>query len=372
MPNIIQRYIFKEFFTATFISVFLFVFVLIVGNAIKEVLPLLASGKITWLFFSNIMIRLIPSMVAYALPLGLLTATLIVLGKLSSNNELVAMRAAGISLLNIISPIILITILATVFSISINYYYGPSSITYYRSALANVIRQNPLKFIQSGTFVKDFPGYIFFIEKKENEWVENCWIWELNSSMPSGINLLMHSNKGYLRYDCEKDNIVLTLIGGIAEKYSEKYGEFGGTHIVFQNTSISLPLKNLLGSNTFYKKIGYMSLPELLQERYKINKNDPATLQRKISIQLEIQKNAVMAFATLALVLIAIPLGIKVGRSETSANIAVAVALALAYYFVVMAISWLESKPYLRPDILVWIPNILFQTTGIFFILKKS
>ena len=105
MLSTLQRYLFKQFFFTSLNTIGLFVFVLIVGNALKEVLPLLASGKIEWSFFFNTLFHLIPSMVAYALPLGMLTATLLVLGKLSSQNELIAMKASGLSLYYILAPL---------------------------------------------------------------------------------------------------------------------------------------------------------------------------------------------------------------------------------------------------------------------------
>ena len=169
----------------------------------------------------------------------------------------------------------------------------------------------------------------------------------------------MHSEKGFLRYDEKQNSIILTLMHGMGEKYTtQANGQVETQPIVFENTAVSLPLNNLLGSSTFVKRLGYMTLTELLQQRRQAIKNN------KIIINLEIQKHVVMSFAILSLVLIAIPLGIKLSRAETSANIVLAVALALSFYFIVMAISWLESKPYLRPDLLVWCPNILFQGLG--------
>ena len=103
-----------------------------------------------------------------------------------------------------------------------------------------------------------------------------------------------------------------------------------------------------------------MTLHEIMKERKKA-----PSRAGKIVANLEIQKEAVMSFAILSLILIAIPLGIKLSRAETSANIVLAVALALSFYFIVMAISWLESKPNLRPDILIWLPNVVFQCLGI-------
>ena len=362
MPNTLQRYLFRQFFFTSINTVALFVGVLIVGNALKEVLPLLVSGKVDISFFFNILFHLIPSMVAYALPLGLLTATLLVLGRLSSQNELIAMKASGISLYSIIAPLVLIASCGTLFALCVNFYWGPNSISYYRSALSGIIQKKPLQFIQEGSFVKDFPGYMFYIERKRNDWVDHCWLWELDDRQVNGVNVFLHSEKGFLRYDEKENSIILTLLQGVGEKYSTSAKGIETQSIAFENTVVSLPLRSLLGGNHFTKRLGYMTLSELLQERQKLQDKSK---NHRVVIDLEIQKNAIMSFAVLSLVLVAIPLGIKLSRAETSANIVLAVGLALGFYFIVMAISWLETRPQYRPDLLVWLPNISFQILGI-------
>ncbi len=367
MPNTLQRYLFKQFFWTSLSTVALFVFVLIIGNALKEVLPLLASGKIEWSFFFNTLFHLVPSMVAYSLPLGILTATLLVLGRLSAHNELIAMKASGISLYAIISPLVWIASVCTLFALLVNFHWGPHSIVYYRSALANIIRQKPLQFIQEGAFVKDFPGYMFYIEKKRNDWVDQCWLWELDAQQNSGVNVFLHAEKGYLRYDTGKNSLILTLLNGVGEKYTTHSKTVMDTQaITFESTEVSLPLETLLGKNAFHKRLGYMTLTELLREKRKVQHSTKGTAEcaYKITTRLEIERNAVMSFAVFSLVLLAVPLGIKLSRAETSANVVLAIALALGFYFIVMAISWLESRPQWRPDILVWLPNFFFQILG--------
>ncbi len=364
MPNLLQRYLLRQFFFAAFNTVLLFVFVLVAGNAVKDILPLLASGKIEWSFFFDTLFHLIPSMIAYSLPLGILTATLLVLGRLSSQNELIAMKASGLSLWRIIAPLLLMSAIGVIFTLIVNFHWGPHSIVYYRKALGNIIRQKPLSFIQARTFVKDFPGYLFYVEKKQNDTVENCWLWELDSRQTSGANLFLHSKRGILRYDAQKNAIILTLLKASGEKYSTRPdGSSDAQAIAFDSTDIALPLTAMLGGEYFYKKLGYMTLSELLNERKSVENGTPGTqnYKYKVTTNLEIQKNAVMSFATLSLVLIAIPLGIRLSRAETSANLVLAIALALSFYFIVMAISWLETSPQYRPDMLVWLPHVVFQ-----------
>ena len=78
-------------------------------------------------------------------------------------------------------------------------------------------------------------------------------------------------------------------------------------------------------------------------------------MQEKFSLSL-----AVFSFA-----LIGIPLGIKVSRRETSANLGVALALVLGFYLLTVAIKSLDRHPEYRPDLLLWLPNLLFLGLGL-------
>ena len=66
------------------------------------------------------------------------------------------------------------------------------------------------------------------------------------------------------------------------------------------------------------------------------------------------------------------PLGIKVGRGESYANILVALGLAFVWYFATVIVEWLEKSPALRPDLLIWLPNIAFQVLGIILFKRIS
>ena len=83
------------------------------------------------------------------------------------------------------------------------------------------------------------------------------------------------------------------------------------------------------------------------------------------------QSNLASAFGILSLTLLAIPLGIRVSRSETFVNFAVALALALVYYLLTVCMGWIRN-PYFRPDILVWLPNIVIQAIAARLLFKAA
>ena len=94
MLSLLHRHVLKEIVIATSMAMGLFIFVLLTGNALRDVAGLVASGKLMQLF-SSLLGLLIPYVAAYALPLGMLTGTLIASRRLSSQREITAMKSAG-------------------------------------------------------------------------------------------------------------------------------------------------------------------------------------------------------------------------------------------------------------------------------------
>jgi lipopolysaccharide export system permease protein len=82
--------------------------------------------------------------------------------------------------------------------------------------------------------------------------------------------------------------------------------------------------------------------------------------RRATKIDLVVSERYNNALAVLSFALIGVPLGIRVSRRETSANLGIAIALALSYYVMTTAIGWLEKAPQWQPELLLYLPNLLF------------
>lgn len=388
--TLINRYIFRQVFFTTLAAVGIFVFVLVAGNLVKgQIADLLASGRLGIGLFAYLTAILVPGVVPYALPAGLLTGVLLVLGRLSAQNEITALKSAGISLWRICAPIFLIGLMGTVFACMIGFYYAPLADTAVKRILSNVVRADPLRYIEPRVFIKDFPGFVIYVQERRGDQLHQLHLWEVNDQRQ--IVREVNARWGEVEYDPDTGNIQMTVYDGTAEARNtsdpENFTE-NRPILSFDKAEFALSLEQILGTREVHRKLSFMTLQELLDLRSETLKPLPAMLiaeggealaaheqkmfSERIRIQYTIQEKIAFSFGVLSLCCMAIPLGIKASRTETMANFVLAVVLFIVYYFGLTMVSWLRDYPHWRPDILVWLPNLIFQILGLYFLRRAN
>tara|TARA_B100001093_G_scaffold519730_1_gene610134 strand:+ start:10951 stop:12063 length:1113 start_codon:yes stop_codon:yes gene_type:complete len=364
------RYLFKETLVSTIIAVFIFVFVLLIGNAIKDILGLLASNYLPIGAFFKLLLLIIPYALVFALPIAFLCGVLISMGRLSAQAEITAMKASGISLTKISQPIFLIALLCSALSLYINFYYAPKTRTEYKESKAQILFQDPLKFLTEKTFINQFPGYIIYIGDNINGKPTDIWIWQLDDQ--KRVIRYIHADEGKIDYDKESNELYFVASGATIENRKESDPEnFTNNRIpAFRSEEVplKLPMDQLVGKVNYHKKLNMMTYSELTE---KLNvEQDPA---KRTPIEMQIHQNIAMSFSTIAFAFIGIPFSMHIGRKETVVNVGIALVLAIVYYFAAIVIpGWLKDSSYLYPQYLLWIPNILYIGLGLKFFLRLN
>jgi len=165
---ILVRYVLKEhiapFFAALFVTTFLFVI-----NFLVEVLDKILSKGIPASIVLEIFALNVVWMVGLAVPMSVLAATLMTFGRLSSDREIVAMQAAGISPLSLMRPVLIFSALLMVLLMLFNNYLLPEA--NYRSAMLmqSVTRKRPHAMIDEGKLINQFPGIQIWVSRIDNQ-----------------------------------------------------------------------------------------------------------------------------------------------------------------------------------------------------------
>lgn len=374
--NLIHRHIFANVVTTCAATVGLFAFVLMIGNALQDLLGYVLSGQLDTGTFVRLVALSLPVLVSYALPMGMLTGILLVLGRMSSEHEITALRSAGLSVAWLSAPIIFLALGGVTLAALINFEFMPQAKVAYEAELADAVRQNPLNFIVPKTFIRDFPGRVLYVGNKHGEVLEDIWIWELDKQ--NRVLNFGRAVSGRISFNEAKNDLVLTLNSLQVEMHDAQDPEDvakiragGGS----DQATFDLALSKLTGRQTVHVKTRWLTFEQLLAEWRRLARPDPAVpaaaraLQR-MRVQTTIHEKFAMAFSVLSFALVAIPLGIKVSRKETSANLGLGLALAMAYYFCTIVVGWIDNHPAWRPDLLMWLPNLGFQGIGLWMFYK--
>jgi len=385
--NLLDRYLFRHVLGACLAAVGLFGFVLLLGNAVRDLLGGVLAGQLPALVFLKLIVLLVPYVAAYALPMGILTGVLLTLGRLSADSEITAMRAAGISVWRLSRAIILLGLCGALLGLYLNFEAMPRARTRYQHELAEAVRANPLRFIIPRTFIRDFPGFVVYVGEKEGPQLRDFWLWELDAQQR--VQRIVHAQRGQFDFDEEGNALLLSLHHAQVESRDRANPEdFSKPPLVgtFERTEqVRLPLDSIFARRSVRQKLKWLTYAELRTRAAEVAQDeagtradalaDPSTstaagpeelaakaderTRQEMELRLVIQEKQQNALAILSFALIGIPLGIRVSRRETSANLGVAVALSLGYYFLTVAINWLDRSPELRPDLLLWLPNLL-------------
>lgn len=368
--NLLDRYIFKSVLYTCAAAVGLFTFIVLVPNVVKDMLAYVLTGQLSVAVFARLVITLLPLALSYALPMGMLTGVLLTLGRLSADSEITAMRAVGLSVRRIVRPILVLAVLGAALGIYLNFQSMPQARVEYERGFAAAIQANPLNLIVPKTFIRDFPGYVVYVGAKQGGDLRDFWLWELD---PEGrVRRVVRAASGRFDYDRAKNSFLLTLTQAQVESRSDKNPEdFREPQLVGsfeESEAVELSLDRFFGRGSGVRiKPEWLTYAELQAERQRVAAQpvptDPAEAalarreQTKLAMVFHDKVNT--AIAVFSLALIGVPLGIKVSRRETSANFAVAVGLTLAYYLMTVLIKILDGRPELRPDLLLWLPNLL-------------
>lgn len=357
--KILRNYLLKEFIGPLFLALGVLSFVMVVVGNLKKIADLVINRGVDVYSVAKIFIFMMPYIVTYALPIAVLIAVLMSLGRLSSDNELVAIRASGINLFSLILPLITIGLILSLSLVIFNDRAASYAHYAYRKTLIEVGIKNPTAALEEGVFINSFQKYILFIyhiDQKKNR-LGNVRIYE-----PQGENKptrTIVAKTGEFIADPEKNTVKLKLMDGTSDEPDpENPANF--YKLNFKTYFINLSLAAAQDKNKIEKKAKEMTIQELRKEIEKLRKEgiDPAPLIT------EIGEKITLAFSCLVFILLGIPLAIITRRREKSINLGIALLIIVVYYPLFIGCEALGIQGYVDPRIAMWLPNILLGTIG--------
>jgi lipopolysaccharide export system permease protein len=377
----LHLYLTRQVIISLLMTVGVFTFVLLLGNVMKEIIALLVSRQVTLGLVAKAIGLLIPYVMAYVLPFAMLTSVLLVFGRFSADQELTAVRASGVSLVSLVTPILLLSLGLCILCAIFNLWIAPQCRNAYKNLIFEFGARSFSTLITEDRFIDEIPNTILYIRKKSGDELEDIRIYTLKTNE---ISERISAGSGKIIYDAQKQTLHFALRDVLIESRGERSGQFAERNIKFDDSFIGPPLpEDLRDKAEWYRlqtgaidtdpidlaplfrgerkpKLSEMNLSELIRER----DNREAQGISNMPVRVQIHRQFAFSFGCFAFTLIAVPLAIQAHRRETSIGIAISLGLVMVYYSFFILADAFETKEHLQPHMITWFPNFLFQAIG--------
>jgi len=366
-------YLTRQVLASLGLTVAVFTFVLLLGNLLREILDLIINRSLPLSAALQALGYLVPFVLVFSLPMGLLTATLLVFGRFSADQELTAVRAGGISLVALITPILLLSVVLCGVSAWFNLQLGPQCRMAYKELLFRLGVQRPTALLAENQFIRTFPGYILYVGKADGPRLKNLVVYQMDTNAPASdtdadapalpaspalariprVATILKADTATLVVDTNAQEIRLEMPEVEAVNVTSWQPAYLGA------TVLPLPFK-LTQPRLGPPPLSDMTLAQLMNALYEYRR-----LGLDVTpVKVQMHRQAAFSFACLGYTLIGIPLAVRAHRRETSVGFGLALVLVTLYFrFPVLAQAW-EPRPERHPEWLLWVPNFLFLGVG--------
>lgn len=197
-------------FLATF---FVVLFVLLMQFLWKYIDDLVGKG-LEWYVVTELLFYATATLVPLALPLAILVSSIMTMGNLAEQYELVAAKSAGISLQRILRPMLYVALLVSMLAFWFSNYMLPYTNLKMGSLLYDVRQQKPALYIREGVFYNGIDGYSLKIGEKEddNQTIRNVIIYD--HSQNRGNVKVVSAESGKMFMSSDEKYLIVTLFNG--------------------------------------------------------------------------------------------------------------------------------------------------------------
>lgn len=363
--RILNLYIGRNLVINTLIGVAVLTFVMLSAQMVNF-FRMLSSG-----FSPDLMLKLLlyilPETLTWSIPISLLCASVLVFSRLSADQEISALRAGGISLWQIISPGLLWSILLCITCMILQIYLAPECHYKVRQIKKEELPLQSLSVIEPG-IPWDFGKHKIYARDKVDDVLKDVSIFIMGNSKRLEQEII--AEEGIVSIDEENSRMDLLLKNQTIFSYNYdasgtliKENPIYGSELEYR---IDLGQKS--AARDVERKAKYMTMNSIFGaiNLYSTMGADNKHARAKVSsLYVELHKRLALSLSPFAFILIGIPFGIKTQRQETSIGIVISVILALFFYLFIVLADTFRDNPRALPELLMWLPNIVYQLGGI-------
>jgi len=356
-PKILDRYIIKEVLSFVALAVAALTIMLIM-QTLFELLDMLINKRVAWPYVAKLLIYRLPAYLVVTFPISLLASSELAIARFSTDGEITAMRAGGISLRRIMIPFLIASLIVSILSFCINDYIVPEANHISQNIIREIVLKKGPPNIMRNVFFRDAENRYFYINRLDEDKMimQDIMVYEITrEKFPRVIT----AKRGVWVVDTWK------LENGTIYNYDEN------GKITYEMNFVNLDIivkEDLQKFFTNQRTPQEMSSKELSQQIDILKQAGADTKNFEVDYHMKFS----IPYSGLIFVLLGVPLGLRVKRGGKATGVIISIVLVLFYYVLLSTTRSMGRGGMMSPVIAAWLPNIVFGVLGIFIMLSAE
>ncbi len=368
--RILNRYLIHDFLVIFGMTLAVFTFVMSVGSMFQAT-DYIAKGASS-IAILKIFLYTLPFTLTFSIPISIMTGVLLLFSRLSMDGEITAMKACGISIWEIVAPIVMVSILFSFVCLYLNSYMAPSLYHKRRQVIIEIGGKDPMSLLEEGRFTKDFPGFMIYVGRKHKTGFEDVILYAMTDKGTVKNNIRAQS--GEMQVNKEEKTIKIVLNKARIYHADEEQPD----KLEFLNAEYyeeTFALDEILKKEKAQKKRSDMTFHELVKGIRNVktiypNLVDDDLIKARTTLVVEANKRLALAITCFAFTILGLPLGIKTKRKESSIGVGISLGLVFFFYFFIILAESMLKTPQYKPELVIWIPVVVSEGLG-FVLLRR-
>jgi len=394
MLRIAPKHLILEILSNFFTGLLIFSIILIISK-VFQLMEMIFEYDFNIIITLKLCLLILPEFLVFTIPMSLLFSIILTLGRLSSDYEILALKASGVSLFQLIRPIIIFSLLCYLTSAYFTFYIAPKRNYNFQKTIVHNLNASLKSLIKERKF-NSFNEIVVYVDRIPSNSNKICGVIVYdNTNINEEITLI--AQEGYVISNKSDFSFVIKLKNAyMLLKNSETNSN---QTLRFDNYDLKIvPFTEYKEKERFvlYQRYFEMTLDELypkldelrdtLERHVEIGKNysigKEELEQNKLAIEyyisqirrckVEISKRYAIPFACIVFMLLGIPLGIQLELKRGFSSLVAALIIFFLYYILITLGEKMGKYGYINPFFSFWFGNIIFCFAGLYMLIQTG
>ncbi len=359
LKRTLQKYILAEMIPIFVSSLVVFGF-LMLGTRMLSVTELVVSQGVGLGQVLRLVLFLVPGIVFFALPAASLISSLLAFIRLSSDNEIIALKSSGISLYQVLPPVLVLSTAAFLLAVVTAFAGLPWGNRSMRDMVMEIAQSKADVGLKERVFCQPFDDVVFYITDLSagNQVMNDVFVVDKRERE---MTYTIIAREGRILVQPDVRSIVVRFENGTI--FMEQQGQEAVRTVQFKSYDLKVGLEDIMESLASSGKAPKeMSARELLDRM----KDLPWSSKKRNEMLVELLERVTVPLAVLFLSVIGVPLGTHMRSKSFSFGIGVSLTVFLLYYMIFMGVRSVCETGEMSPWFGMWLPNVFLLVSCVY------